>query len=323
MAENKELLLRKALVSKSCGNNLFERKEYEKAIVLYRKAIEICPKGEKNEIAIFHQNIAACYEKLKFLPQVIEECTRALSLNPKYVKALKRRANALELTENLNEAINDIAALCVLQGATAEESIKKYGNLLERICEKETKEWMQNRVEVDVSDEVIRIHFSNFINNGFIEGEVNNNVLNNTLSKLQSDVNDADRCHKIDAIQGTFEYLKTNYSEADEFFAKIVQSDCNKYLKVYSNIMLAITCFRPFLKSREMEMLRLLPKSYERFDAAIKVDAGNADIYFHRAVVHYIVRKFEKAIDDLNKYIELTGKKNGLPGNCYFLTSPV
>ncbi|RWS22283.1 hypothetical protein B4U80_06044 [Leptotrombidium deliense] len=365
MADDKNLL-HQAIIIKNCGNNLFVKKEYENAIKMYEQSIELCPKSENKELAVIHQNIAACWEKLKKFLKVIEECTRAIQLNSRYVKAFSRRANAYELTGCFNEALNDLATVCVLEtpeteamakfhrisrrincfkddqwmnscealnevlsdldavcalnATESEESFTKYGNLLRRISVIETEKWISSRGEVLLSDEVIRLHFSNFINNGFIEGKVDSRVLNNTLSCLENELGVVDRCQKINAIKGTIQYLKTNYSAADELFVKIVQSDCNKCLKIYALIMLAISSLRPFLKPKNNEIRMMLPKTYEKFDAAIEIDPQNADIYFHRANAYYIVGKYEIAIKDLKTFIELSGKQEKAKGKILYLT---
>ena len=38
--------------------------QYDEAIAQYNKAIDICPKEELNDLAIFYQNIAAANEQL-------------------------------------------------------------------------------------------------------------------------------------------------------------------------------------------------------------------------------------------------------------------
>ena len=60
----------------------------------YTEAIEGCPKESAADLATFHQNRAAAHEQLGDLGSVVEDCTAALEMNPKYVKALDRRAKA-------------------------------------------------------------------------------------------------------------------------------------------------------------------------------------------------------------------------------------
>jgi import receptor subunit TOM70 len=54
---------------------------------------------------IFYSNRAACYANLGFNDRVIEDCNEALALDPIYVKALNRRAHALEKKVDLENAL--------------------------------------------------------------------------------------------------------------------------------------------------------------------------------------------------------------------------
>lgn len=77
---------------KSRGNKLFGEGKYEDCIRCYTDAINICPAGKSEDLAIFFQNRAAAHEKLKRYREVIADCTNSIGLNKKYVKALTRRA---------------------------------------------------------------------------------------------------------------------------------------------------------------------------------------------------------------------------------------
>lgn len=77
---------------KAKGNKLFKEGKYEEAIACYADAINECPNTKKTDLATFYQNRAASYEMLKKYKEVIIDCNKAIDLNPKYTKALARRA---------------------------------------------------------------------------------------------------------------------------------------------------------------------------------------------------------------------------------------
>ena len=54
---------------------------------------------------VYYSNRAACYANLGDNDQVFEDCNMALKLNPVYIKALNRRAHALELRGDLEESL--------------------------------------------------------------------------------------------------------------------------------------------------------------------------------------------------------------------------
>jgi small glutamine-rich tetratricopeptide repeat-containing protein alpha len=62
-----------------------QAKKYEEAIQCYTKAIELTPNNP-----IYYGNRAAAYSHLGQHQLAIDDCRRAISLDPKYVKAYSR-----------------------------------------------------------------------------------------------------------------------------------------------------------------------------------------------------------------------------------------
>lgn len=75
---------------KQNGNDVFKMGDYGKAIELYTEAIDLCPKRYTNERSILFNNRAAAHKHLNAKNVAIEDCTQAIELNHKYVKALSR-----------------------------------------------------------------------------------------------------------------------------------------------------------------------------------------------------------------------------------------
>lgn len=72
--------------------------------------------------------------------KVIEDCDMALELDPRYTKALLRRAKAAELTENHQMAFEDVTALCILENFANEKNIVFADKLVKTLGEKMCKE---------------------------------------------------------------------------------------------------------------------------------------------------------------------------------------
>lgn len=66
---------------------------------------------------------------------VTADCTSALDLNPRYVKALIRRARALERSNRLERALEDITAACILEQFTNDTSLMLADKLLKQLGE--------------------------------------------------------------------------------------------------------------------------------------------------------------------------------------------
>lgn len=114
--EPKQTELEKAVQFKNEGNIRFKSAKYNEAIEYYDKAIATCPKTNAHDLSTFYQNRAAAYEQLKKWSAVKDDCTNALSLNSRYIKALFRRAKASENTNDLTASLEDITATCILEG---------------------------------------------------------------------------------------------------------------------------------------------------------------------------------------------------------------
>lgn len=117
---NDDESIQKALVeandSKLDGNRLFGDGQYEEALVRYEAALQVAPEMPSSvEIrSICHANRAICFFKLGKNEDTIKECTKALELNPNYVKALRRRGEAHEKLEHFEEAIADMKKILEL-----------------------------------------------------------------------------------------------------------------------------------------------------------------------------------------------------------------
>jgi tetratricopeptide (TPR) repeat protein len=104
-----EKVLAEANSAKLEGNTLFKDGLYEEALLKYNLALELVPNLPASaEIrSVFHANRAACFSKLGKFDETVKECSKALELNPSYIKVLLRRAEAHEKLENFDEAIGD------------------------------------------------------------------------------------------------------------------------------------------------------------------------------------------------------------------------
>ncbi|XP_064463013.1 tetratricopeptide repeat protein 1-like isoform X5 [Ornithodoros turicata] len=77
--------------------------EIEEASDAYTQAIRLCTL----DAAIIYSNRAAARSRLDQKEAAIEDCTRAIELDPCYIKAILRRAHLYEETEKLDEALAD------------------------------------------------------------------------------------------------------------------------------------------------------------------------------------------------------------------------
>ncbi|XP_073304793.1 uncharacterized protein [Primulina huaijiensis] len=115
-SEVSEKVLAESNDAKLEGNSLFKAGQYEDALAKYEFAIQIVQDVlSSTEIrSICHANRAACFSKLGNHEETIKECTKALELNPTYMKALLRRGEAHEKLEHYEESIADMTKVLEL-----------------------------------------------------------------------------------------------------------------------------------------------------------------------------------------------------------------
>ncbi|CAN6287875.1 unnamed protein product [Urochloa humidicola] len=96
--------------AKAEGNKLYGAGQYEEALSQYDMALQIAAELESAEDihSACHSNRAVCFLRLGKYDEAVKESTKALELNPSYLKALLRRAEAHEKLEHYDEAIADM-----------------------------------------------------------------------------------------------------------------------------------------------------------------------------------------------------------------------
>ncbi|XP_021756840.1 tetratricopeptide repeat protein 1-like [Chenopodium quinoa] len=106
----KQRALAQANDAKVEGNTLFKDGQFEDALLKYESALQVAPEmPESMELrSICHSNRGICYLKLGKYDETVKECSKAIELNPTYVKALLRRGEAYEKLERYEEAISDM-----------------------------------------------------------------------------------------------------------------------------------------------------------------------------------------------------------------------
>lgn len=116
-----------AEMAKEKGNASFKEKDYKKAISHYTDAIRM---DENN--ATFYNNRAMAYLQLCSFQEAEADCTKALGLDKKSVKAYLRRGTAREFLGYYKEANDDFRQAQILEptNKTASEALARLKKLL-------------------------------------------------------------------------------------------------------------------------------------------------------------------------------------------------
>lgn len=102
-----------AEVYKQEGNEAYRSGRIEEAVDIYEKAINACKTDEKDTKIKLDclANRAACFRQLYLPERCIEDCTKALEIDPLHQKVLIRRAQAYESMEKYKKALADFEAV--------------------------------------------------------------------------------------------------------------------------------------------------------------------------------------------------------------------
>ncbi|EEF30064.1 heat shock protein 70 (HSP70)-interacting protein, putative [Ricinus communis] len=117
------------------GNKLFQKRDYEGAMMKYEKAIKLLPKNHI-DVSYLRTNMAACYIQMgqTEYPRAIHECNLALEVTPKYGKALLKRARCYEGLNRLDLALRDVSMVLKMEpnNVIAIEVLERVKNALEQ-----------------------------------------------------------------------------------------------------------------------------------------------------------------------------------------------
>lgn len=110
---------------KAAANKKYAAKEYDEAITLYSKAIEL-----DGSSAVYYGNRAATYIQMAKWQLALKDCQKAVVLDPKYLKAHFRMGQCLTALGRLMEAKRAFTSVAELNGGPqADEELRKITRL--------------------------------------------------------------------------------------------------------------------------------------------------------------------------------------------------
>lgn len=242
---------------KAAGNTAYGGKDYNRAIELYSKAI-ICKPDP-----IFYSNRAACYNALGKWDKVIEDTTAAINLDPEYIKALNRRANAYEHTKEYSLALLDFTASCIIDGFQNPGTAQAVERLLKKFAESKAAEMMVTKPPKLPSPTFIGNYLQSFRAKARPDGLEDSVELDENTGKGQLQL--GLRCLEKKTGDG--------YEEAAVAFDKALElGDLGEYEALAYNMRGTIRC----LRGKHEEALSDLTKS-------IELDPSMTQSYIKRA----------------------------------------
>ncbi|KAG8450369.1 hypothetical protein GDO86_002861 [Hymenochirus boettgeri] len=320
--------IEKAQAAKNKGNKYFKATKYEQAIQCYTEAISLCPEDKRNDLSTFYQNRAAAYEQLQTWEEVVQDCTKAVGLNPGYVKALFRRAKAYEKLDNKIECLEDVTAVCILECFQNQQSMLLADKVLKLLGKEKAKDKYKNREPLMPSPQFIKSYFSSF----------SDDIISQPLHKGEKSDEDKDKEGEASVVKEKSGYLKAKKYMEEENYDKII-SECTKEVDARGKYMAEALLLRatfyllignasaakPDLDqviSMEESNVKLRANalikrgsmymqqqqsllSTQDFNMAADLNPQNPDVYHHRGQLKILLDQVDDAVDDFDKCIKL------------------
>jgi len=298
---------------KAAGNKAYGSKDYNRAIDLYGQAI-LCKAD-----AVFYSNRAACWNAMSNWSKVIDDTTAAISIDPEYIKALNRRANAYEQEGRFSEALLDYTASCIIDQFRNDASAQAVERLLKKVAESKAKAIMEGKDKKLPSPTFVSNYLQSFRDNGLPEGleetadlpeGSGKALLRKGLKAIKLRTGEgyteaaesfekaieAGDLEKNEALaynmRGTFRYLR---GDSDSALA-----DLNKSLELDPGLV------QSYVKRASMHLEQTKrDEAAHDFELAIEHNPNDPDIFYHRAQLHFILSEFSLAATDYQKSIDL------------------
>ncbi|KAL0075137.1 hypothetical protein F4703DRAFT_1744381 [Phycomyces blakesleeanus] len=291
---------------KTKGNSHFSKKKYEEAVHLYSQAIRF------KKDPVFFSNRAACFGNLGQNDRVIQDCDEALKLDPVYIKALNRRAQAFEKNDDPEAALYDFTCVCILDNFKNEAASKAMERILKQVSEAKAKEMMKTKKPHLPSPTFVNAYLESF-----------HPVIHELPSAVDEETGDAYYAKAYRAIS------ERNYETAVESLEKAVELGCSRAYQAYALNLLGTFVFlkgnandalsyfdkaieadpqfvQSYIKRSSIYMEKGdLASTFKQFELAVGINSSDPDIYYHRGQVNYISGNYDAAAKDYAESIKL------------------
>lgn len=272
---------------KNQGNHLFKHGQFADALQEYTQAIDGCAAAgleSPEDLCILHSNRAACYLKDGNSTDCIQDCSKALELQPFSLKPLLRRAMAYESLERYRKAYVDYKTVLQIDSGVqaAHDSVHRITKML---IEQDGPGWREKLPQIPavplsvqqrhrdkpVSAEVAQARAARAA-----QEEARKKEARFTLLKREG--NDLVK-------QGNFEAALHKYSEC----LALKPDEC----ALYTNRAIC------FLKVNRFEEAR------GDCDSALQLEPSNKKAFYRRALAHKGLQDYLSSSSDLQEVLQL------------------
>jgi len=128
------------------GNALYLEGKTREALDKYTAGLRVCPLKFPSDRAVLYANRGQMKRVLGLNDHAVKNCTKAVELNPQYLKALLRRAEIFEETDKLDEALKDYQTVLTMEPrhVAANKAVRTLPTKIEERNEKMKAEMIDN-----------------------------------------------------------------------------------------------------------------------------------------------------------------------------------
>ncbi|KIL54763.1 hypothetical protein M378DRAFT_113931, partial [Amanita muscaria Koide BX008] len=304
---------KKASEYKVKGNAAYTAKNFVRAVELYTQAIRVAPKAD----AVYYCNRAACY--INMTPPkpelVISDCDEALKLDPAYVKALNRRALALEGVERYEEALRDFTAATILDKFQNQSTATAVERVLKKLAAKKATEILASREPRLPSFNFVQAYFSAFRPRPQLAFPETPSQGDQTLKLALEALEASDFVHALSFINEAIEQgISFPEGKAEALNLRGTFKFLTGDVEGAKNDLLESTVHAPSFTQSLVKLASVYmeqgdpKKAFECFDEAISHNPNDPDIYYHKGQVLFIMNEFTDAAENYTKSMELDDK---------------
>ncbi|XP_039562254.1 sperm-associated antigen 1 [Passer montanus] len=275
---------------KSEGNELFKSGQFGAAVLKYSEAIEyVAGLGEQSpdDLSILYSNRAACYLKEGNCSDCIQDCNRALELQPFSLKPLLRRAMANESMERYRQAYIDYKT--VLQIDSSIQAAHDSANRITKtLIDQDGPLWREKLPPIPVVPVAAQLHRWD---GGSLTSENKPSTIDiNREEELQMNCEEATEKFKRLKNEGNDFVKMGEYEEAANKYSECMKLNTEE-CTVYTNRAL---CYLKLYKYEEAK---------QDCDHVLQIEDSNIKAFYRRALAHKGLQNYQASADDFNKVL--------------------
>uniref|UniRef100_A0A7M4FSV6 Sperm associated antigen 1 n=1 Tax=Crocodylus porosus TaxID=8502 RepID=A0A7M4FSV6_CROPO len=275
---------------KSEGNELFKNGQFGDAVLKYSEAIESAVNlGVQNphDLSILYSNRAACYLKEGNCSDCIQDCNRALELQPFSLKPLLRRAMAYESMERYQQAYVDFKTVLQIDSGiqAANDSVNR---ITKTLIDQYGPSWREKLSPIPVVPVSAQQHRWN----GTFTSESKQKSVTDVSGDRQLQINS-------EKTEERFRILKTEGNEL------VKKGKYNEALIKYNECMKLNSQESTVYTNRALCHLKLCKyeEAKQDCDRVLQIEDTNIKAFYRRALAYKGLQNYQASVDDLRKVL--------------------